>query len=111
MAVAFAEVEVDSVDDDGSVAVEQMEDLRWCRKSARCPKHFSRRTHSFLLCRPRFSLLLLLLVTLRLRLVLLPLPLFRLFLNNNGEEFLLFLLECIDKQHSSRPLSFLQPRR
>ena len=89
MAVAFAEVEVDSVDDDGSVAVEQMEDLRWCRKSARCPKHFSRRTHSFLLCRPRFSLLLLLLVTLRLRLVLLPLPPLTSLSQQQRQEFLL----------------------
>ena len=88
MAVAFAEVEVDSVDDDGSVAVEQMEDLRWCRKSARCPKHFSRRIHSFLLCRPRFSILLLL-VTLRPRLVLLPLLPLSSLSQQQRQEFLL----------------------
>ena len=86
MAVAFAEVEVDSVDDDGSVAVEQMEDLRWCRRVLDVEIFLT--TYPFL-CRPRFSLLLLLLVTLRLRLVLLPLPPLSSLSQQQRQEFLL----------------------
>jgi len=54
--LAFAEVEVGSVDGDGvgSAVVESAEDLKRRRKTAQCPKRFERRTHSrFLLCRPR----------------------------------------------------------